>query len=281
MIVPAYPDFAVRDIDPDLARELLVSNTRNRNLRHRVVASYAADMAAGAWRENGESIKIAADGTIVDGQHRLHAIIESDTKQRMLVVTGLPMDAQDTVDGGAKRSFADVLKLRGEPRYVSVAAIARRVEAWVRGHRTTKGNYVPTTTQLLAALEEFPDIRLAAEVADGVRTHIPIPASALGLCHWLFMRIQAADADERSQLHEDVTNFFDRLRDGADLAANHPIAVLRRTAIENMTSKSRLNEVVMTAYVIKAWNAYRDGRTMSLLRFRVGGATPESFPEPK
>lgn len=273
--------FSVEDIDPHTAKDLLGGNTHNRNLRGRVVDSYAADMRAGAWQQNGESIKIAEDGTIVDGQHRLHAIVESGVTVPMFVVRGLPMEAQDVIDTGAKRTFADALKLRKETNYNMLAAVTRRVDLWQRGVRTTKSNFVPTNTQLLATLERHPDIRVAAEAAVSIRHHIPIQGSVVGICYWLFSNLEVKDQEEAARLAEDVPFFFERLSDGAELATNHPIYVLRRTAIENMTSKSRINEIVMTAYVIKAWNAYRDGRKMGLLRFRPGGANPESFPEPE
>jgi hypothetical protein len=32
---------------------------------------------------------------------------------------------------------------------------------------------------------------------------------------------------------------------------------------------------------IKAWNAYRSGETIELLRWSPGGAKPERFPEPR
>lgn len=31
--------------------------------------------------------------------------------------------------------------------------------------------------------------------------------------------------------------------------------------------------------MIKAWNAYREGRSVGLIRFKSGGAKPEAFPE--
>lgn len=276
------PTYNVEDIDPHTAKEMLGGNTHNRNLRRRVVDAYVSDMQAGVWQENGESIKISADGTIVDGQHRLHAIVESGATQRMLVVRGLPMSAQDVVDTGAKRTFADVLKLHGETNYNTIAAVTRRVDIWLRGIRTTKSSrYVSTNTQLLATLQAHPDIRTSSDVAVLVRSRVPISGSILGTCHWLFTHLDIEDDEAAAQLNEDITTFFERLSDGAELPANSPIYVLRRTAIDNRNSKSNLNEDVMTAYVIKAWNAYRDGRTMGFLRYRPGGANPEPFPEPK
>jgi hypothetical protein len=35
-----------------------------------------------------------------------------------------------------------------------------------------------------------------------------------------------------------------------------------------------------SALFIKAWNAYREGREVSLLKWNPGGARPEEFPVP-
>lgn len=266
------PTYQVIDITPEMAAVWLVEyNTHNRSIRRRVVAAYAEDMRSGNWRETGDSIKRAADGTILDGQHRLAAIAESGVTVPMLVVGNLESVVQDVVDGGARRKFGDVLQLRGEKNYVTLAAVVRRVWYWKTGLRTNTGNYSPSTSQLLLLLEEHPELRDSVEAIRLITSSSQIPGSILGLCHWLFSRLDA----------EDAAGFFTRLGDGVNLAADSPIYVLRKTMADHHTTKSRLTNPVVTAYVIKAWNAYRDGRTISVLRYRVGGANPEAYPEPR
>lgn len=268
---PQTPTYSVEVITPEIAQKILTSNTHNRNLRPRLVTGYAADMAAGTWVENGETMKIADDGTVIDGQHRLHAIVESSTTQRMLVVRGLPIDAQDTVDNNARRTFADVLKLRSEPNSVAVSSVTRQITMWENGWRRIDSmSYAITNAQLLATLETYPDIRYSAEVARSVVNHLRIPVSILGLCHWLFVRIDPDDCEF----------FFGRLGDGAALSPKDPVAVLRRTIIDSANGRDRLSTRLAAAFVIKAWNAYREGREITLLKFRPGGAKPEQFPEP-
>lgn len=84
------PTAVVIDVTPELARVWLRANTRNRNTRERAVTEYARDMVAGHWNLNGEAIKFAYDGSLLDGQHRLRAVIEADATVQMLVVVGLP-----------------------------------------------------------------------------------------------------------------------------------------------------------------------------------------------
>ncbi|MFH9013999.1 hypothetical protein ACH4C6_21790 [Streptomyces sp. NPDC017943] len=283
---PDRPVYNVVDITPDLAKKWLAQNTHNRNLRERVVNGYAADMRSGNWVEDGQSIKFAKGdvvlldtppihgGPLLDGQHRLSAIVAADTTIRMLVVSNLPDSTQETMDTGAKRSLGDVLKLRGEERYVPLAAILLRVYLWeVQGQRRSMkaDRAKPTHRQLLQFLEQHPELRRSAEIGSRVRGAVSISASTAGLCHWLFNRIDQSDC----------AFFFARLTDGAGLDTDDPIYALRRVAENFAKDKGRINEEHMTALVIKGWNAYREGRQVRLLTYKPGGATPETYPEPK
>ncbi|WP_326768602.1 hypothetical protein OG978_32425 [Streptomyces sp. NBC_01591] len=286
-IVPSTPLdgplYNVVDITPALAKEWLAQNTRNRNLRERVVTSYATDMRDGNWVEDGQSIKFSKGDIVLldnplitgkallDGQHRLSAIAESGMTIRMLVVSNLPDTTQETMDTGAKRSLGDVLKLRGESHYVPLAAVLVRVHMWQEGARKSMRGARPTHRQLLSLLEEHPEIRRSAEIGSRARNANRLSASTAGLCHWLFVQIDQGDC----------AFFFARLTDGAGLMIGDPIYALRRAAENAMTDKARFREEHMTALVIKAWNAYREGRELQLLTYKAGGARPEPYPEPK
>lgn len=268
------PVYEVVDITPELAREWIKANTHNRNLRQRVVNGYAADMAAGAWAEDGQSIKFSATGVLLDGQHRLAAIVQSGATVRMLVVRNLPDHTQDTMDTGAKRAFGDVLKLRGEDHAITLAAVLLRVYQWEQGFRRnlkSAGGARPTHRQLLDVLAEHPEVRRSVEVADRVRKTGKLSGSTAGLCHWVFAQID----------YGDCTFFFGRLGDGVALMGDDPIYALRR-ALDNLASdRGRPDDAFVTALVIKSWNAYREGRSLQVLSYRAGGTTPEQYPEPK
>lgn len=260
------------NITPELAREWLGYNTHNRPLRDRVVRAYASDMVGGDWRWNGEAIKFAHDGTLLDGQHRLAAITEAGATVSMLVVRGLPRETQETMDGGAKRKFADVLTLRGEVSATHLAATIRAVALWEGGHRGKGGgNFAPTNAQLLQTLEKHPHLRDIVRESIRVAAGCGLPGSVVGLCWWLFEQIDA----------EDCEYFFARLGDGQGLVRGDAIYELRRTVEQSRSVRGERSVTYLTAITIKAWNAYRDGNPVGLLRFRPGGANPERFPEPR
>jgi hypothetical protein len=271
--VPAQrgPQYKLTQVTPALAEKWLDQNTHNRNLREKAVMAYARDMEAGNWAENGEAIKFAADGTLLDGQHRLQAIALSGVTVPMLVVTGLDNRSQETMDDGRKRTLADALHLRGETNAVVLGALLRRALMWNMGQYRNTGAYTPTNTECLTFLAEHPECRNSASVAVALRKPVALPASILGLTHWVFTGIDGEDADF----------FFERLGTGASLPQYHPILTLRKKSREISEGPGRVPEDMLLAFVIKAWNAYRDGDEMRLLRFRPGGAQPEKFPQPK
>lgn len=260
-------------VTPDMAREWLGFNTHNRNVRGRVVAGYAADMKNGDWKLNGETVKFAGDGMLLDGQHRLHAVIEADLTVPMLVVRGLDATAQDTMDDGVTRKFSDALRLRGIPSYTSLAAIVRRVALWeASGDFMFNTNVHPTKAQLFATLESHPSLRETAKHAEQIARNCGLPTSIVGLCMWMFSKIPGTE--------EDVEFFFARLADFQGLAKGDPIYELRKAVEQSKSVRGERSVKYLAAITIKAWNAYRKGDTVGLLRFTTGGAHPEKFPEP-
>ena len=98
-----------------------------------------------------------------------------------------------------------------------------------------------------------------------------VPASIVGVAHWLFADL---DTDEAGW-------FLARLADGDGLAADDPIAALRNRIVKMRMGGGRVNETEALALVVMAWNARRAGETRSKLQLPRGGLTSENFPEPK
>src|SRR6185503_5365241 len=120
-----------------------------RNMRFRQVSSYATDMEAGDWDFNGETVKFSKEGFLLDGQHRLKAIIDSGTTQTLIVVYGLDMKSQATIDRNIVRKFSDTLRMEyKEPNHLALAALVRKVFMWNEGYDRVTSAYIPSTRQL-------------------------------------------------------------------------------------------------------------------------------------
>ena len=69
---------SVETITPEKAVEYLRHNTNNyRKLSLATVSKYVAEIKAGRWQLNGETIVFGEDGILKDGQHRLAAIAKA------------------------------------------------------------------------------------------------------------------------------------------------------------------------------------------------------------
>lgn len=102
----------VMTITPALAAEYLERNTRNRPLRKRHVRNMAAQMKSGQW-VIAQPIIFSHEGVLIDGQHRLQAVILSGVSVQMLVVHGVSEGAFGVIDQGPNRSASDLHALLG------------------------------------------------------------------------------------------------------------------------------------------------------------------------
>lgn len=115
----------IQFVTPERASALLERNTGNRKLRRSRVAMHKARISLGVWKLTHQGICVADSGRLLDGQHRLEAIVETGKGQWLLVATGFPEDVYDAIDGGAPRSLADRTQL--DERKTQIATVICRV----------------------------------------------------------------------------------------------------------------------------------------------------------
>lgn len=98
-------------ITPDLAHQMLSRNEGNRRLRVWWVEAMASAMSRGEWLTTHQGVAFTAAGRLVDGQHRLAAVVKSGVSIEILVVRGLDETAFHVIDNGIKRTMADLTGL--------------------------------------------------------------------------------------------------------------------------------------------------------------------------
>ena len=86
----------VEEITPDKASEYLSNNAHHRKVKQKKVDSYVKDLQEGTWRLNGKTITFDANGRLLGGQHRLHAVVQSGMPLTTLVVRGLDPEILET-----------------------------------------------------------------------------------------------------------------------------------------------------------------------------------------
>jgi hypothetical protein len=271
------PPAVVTTITPELAREWLQANTRNRPLRDDDVNAYARDMMAGTFKLNGATILRAANGDIIDGQHRLTACDRAGAPFRSYVITGLPFDVQDTVDAGIVRKDSDQLALRGEYQPKSLAAITKWAIRWAAGQRgrSVGGVIKPTHSEVLGFIDANPEVRDATHWAINAHgRYRPVRISVYGMAWLLFTRMDGGLS--RGQAEE----FLNKTVTGADVGIGHPAYTLRERFRRADDLDERLNSHEQLALFVTAWNGLRDGKEVRRVALPYGGLTTRNFPEP-
>lgn len=100
-------------ITPQMAEEYINRNNGNRKLRAGYVERYADDMRNKRWTECLAPIAFYDNGDVADGQHRLWALIESNTTQDFIVVRNVKRESGLNIDTGAGRSIVDNARISG------------------------------------------------------------------------------------------------------------------------------------------------------------------------
>lgn len=98
----------VETITPKQAEHYLGTNTANRPVRKWWVHHLSRIISEGRWRLTHNGIAFNCDGTLLDGQHRLMAIVEAGKPVKMNVTVGLPRDSVFAIDQGVQRTITDV-----------------------------------------------------------------------------------------------------------------------------------------------------------------------------
>ena len=96
-------------VTPDMARKMLEHNDGNRPKKKPVVARYAAVMLAGNWSLSPDGLIFGRDGRLLQGQHRLSAVIVADVPIDFVVWTNVDDNVFRVLDRGVIRTASDAL----------------------------------------------------------------------------------------------------------------------------------------------------------------------------
>lgn len=109
------PTHAVETVTPEQARAWLSENNIdcNRNLIAARVTQYSNDMGNGDWYVC-QPLLFTEDGTLIDGQNRLSAVVQAGVPTNFLILRGVDEKAFHAIDTGKSRTTADIAKMMGK-----------------------------------------------------------------------------------------------------------------------------------------------------------------------
>jgi hypothetical protein len=269
-IVLANQTVTEEEIGPQKATEYLSLNRPgNRHLIKRNIDYLVREMEEHRFISlNGDTIRFTSDGLLADGQHRLHALILSNSTYRFLVVRGVSEEAFPTIDGGRKRQVADWLSMPGTPYYVphyhvAVGSALRWVLLWETYH-SFLSKETTTTTERLEALGKHPGLAALVIGYAGGKAGLRMSSAMLGACHYILGGQNKISAEE----------YMRSIVEGLELKTGDATYTVRQWIIKNRPNNSS-NKFTQYAghLILRGWNIWRRGEQIA--NFKV----PEQRPE--
>jgi len=281
-------------VTPQMAEEWLKLNTENRPVKSSQVAYLQSEITSGRFIGTGSPI-IFVGKTLVDGQHRLMAIVRADKTVDMMVVHH-PVNAQTkqifhVIDTGVKRSFADLLSLKGEKNVTQLSSILKVLEIYHTAKDLSDGRFIPYTflsprlvmdrlagqeqagskklsrNHELGWLDKYSDARESAAFCKRYPSAKFITPASLGVLHYVLTEIDASFAQE----------FLVTLMEGG-APRESPIHLVRETLIRQHSSSASDQKSIAFAYiallVFSAWNAVRTNSPLKKKDIEAGKPVP-------
>ena len=146
----------VYKMSPKEAQQILLErncnkgiDATNRNLKPRNVKFLGRAISEGSWKRHAGNIKFDITGTLIDGQHRLNAIAQTDKDIEVILEKGCDAGTTQAIDQGDNRTLTHAVQFGGKLGKITpsqVGWMTLRAVGILRSLFTVDGNAVPEGT---------------------------------------------------------------------------------------------------------------------------------------
>jgi glutathione S-transferase len=234
--------FDIESIDQDVAARYLAQNKGNRQLSTAHIEALARDIAQDRWMFNAQPICFATNGELLNGQHRLHAVILAGRAIEVPVVRNLDPAAFATYDNHAKRRA----QFNGDAESFGDIALAAAMAnlLWHHERKTlSMRNAKATAAEIQQIIAEHPRMLVLRSFARRMGQFGR--ASVIGYAAYVMER---EDAELAAQ-------FLAALETGADQRPGHPILTLRGTLQKLRANKAAQSEQLNA--LLAGWERFK------------------------
>ena len=244
------PIAGIYTITPSFAAAVLkIRNKGNRNIAPTKATQATHDVANGDFVLNGETLIFSNEGNLLDGQHRLTAVVAAGKSITSMVAMGMDPDTAKTVDRGKTRDLGDVLTRLGYPNGKALASIARHMLGYYASNGVGFGRN-----------EAYSDAEIK-DYIDASLTIQPITAWAVNLkTHMLGMVTVSQMGIARSILEPkygqvEVLTFLRQVALGTNIGLTDPAYVVRRRLMSERAAKvnGKLTNIVAVEIVMRGF----------------------------
>lgn len=266
----------IETITPAKAVEYLETSLGNRPISKVSVRSYADSMKQGKWLLNGVPIIFDNEGHVIDGHHRLNAIVQAGIPVQTLVCRGVQPEAFTTIDQGRSKNLGQLLAMQQVDNYNAVAAIVNGNKSLILSGRILGNNGAKNKGMTNADFyDEYK--RNEAEYQEAAYFALELYRQARILkASWIgsmFYYLSHTGGYKK----EYVSEFF-KAACGLETSGINAADELRNFIIRNDRKEKRLEDNYLFAIVCKAWNAYVSDKPVKRYNFNP---EIESYPKLK
>lgn len=253
-------------LTPSEAAKWLEANALNRPVRERHVKFLAEEIRSGNWQLNGQAIIISDGEEVLDGQHRLKAVIEAGISIRTLVIYGIKRDAFKTIDTGVIRTGGDALILHYPDKGNGIAKAVSIAVPWcyILEMRFTGKRGRISNSEILEYVKEHPSLWECCEIINGMGKDRVLSLGAGTALYEITQRKDSELADE----------FIRKVYTGELLEHSDPEYILRTALIRDLSSVKKYPLEIKMKMCIKAWNLRRRNAQGSRSAITIGPKDP-------
>lgn len=260
-------------VNPEKAKAYLEKNLNNRNLRPKIVNFFAEQMSKGIWLEdNGDTIRISKSGFLLDGQHRLNAIVKSGVSLKLTIAYDIVDNAFEFIDIGTARHAGDVLSISGVKKPNVIASIIKDYNGLKHGVSSGSKTIRLSNHEVLEIYKSDPE---KYDFISKKAMHLyssfngVVTPTVLGSYYLYLKDYQPQRVDE----------FFEKLCTGANIGIDDPIMILRNKLLFFKTQPDKsMSTSIRFSFFVKTWNNYLRGkRTKRLIYDDRENPTPKEY----
>lgn len=255
-------------ITPAYAAELLKMNTNNRAIRQSKVDALAESMRKGEWELSNDAITISEGNALLNGQHRLMAVVKSGVPCNFIVYTGAPDSTFDIMDTPSLRKVSDVIQRKGGTNTVRMQATIAAVSRWIDDYENNwetlfrfDNHARGTRREAITYYEEHKDIltkwlNRAAQIVEKNVALLPTTTLA-GFAVFLESKLNHSE--------EKIATFLKELiLDG--MTSNGTILYARKRLLRNKMKLETLKRGDDIRLLVRAWNDFCLGRQVQIIK---------------
>lgn len=234
---------------------------------------YVRDMKDGKWMYNGDSICFDWNGKLIDGQHRLYAMLETckttpNFTIKVVVATGIDPEAFHTIDQNIARNDPDILENAGYENASKLAPALKIVDHMVKNISRLGSTTDYTKAEILEVASRYHttsvDLSESVIFALSVSRKIdgcPIRQPLVTALHYMLSQ------HDRRTAEYFLSVFCSGLEPNGDSRPTERNNITKMRTVFTTLKSNGTNEATDNRYIlitlIRCWNRIKDPNTMT------------------